>query len=74
MSQHSNWVKIHEDFDFFRAELLKNYLIEEHGIDAVIVNKQLSGYNFGKCEIHVLNENSEKARQLIKDFDQNNAK
>lgn len=71
MSQSSNWVKVHDEFDFFRAELLKNYLMEEHEIDAVVVNKQLSGYNFGKCEIHVLNENKEKATELIVAFEKN---
>lgn len=69
MSQSSNWVKVCEEFDFFRAELLKNFLIEEHGIDAVVINKQISGYNFGKCEIHVLKENEDKAKELIVRFD-----
>lgn len=68
MSLSSNWVKVCDEFDFFRAELLKNYLVQEHDIEAVVVNKQISGYNFGKCEIHVLKENEEKAKALIDAF------
>jgi Putative prokaryotic signal transducing protein len=68
MSQSSNWVKVHDEFDFFRAELLKNYLMEEHEIEAVVVNKQISGYNFGKCEIHVMAENEQVAKDLIETF------
>jgi hypothetical protein len=69
MSQHSNWEKVHEGHDFFRAELIKNYLIQEHQIDAVVLNKQISGYNFGKIEIHVASENKELASDLIEAFE-----
>jgi hypothetical protein len=68
MSQASNWVKAHEEFDFFRAELLKNYLIEEHDIETVVLNKQISGYNIGRFEIHVLAENLDKAQEFIASF------
>ncbi len=68
MSQPSNWEKVHEEYDFFRAELLKNYLVEEHEIDAVVVNKQISGYNIGRFEIHVFSENLQKAKELIASF------
>ena len=68
MSQHSNWVKIHEEYDFFRAELLKNYLIEEHEIDAVVINKQIAAYNIGRYEIHVMTENEQVAKDLIETF------
>jgi hypothetical protein len=68
MSQQSNWVKAHEDHDFFHAELLKIFLTIEHNIEAVIVNKQISGYNFGKVEIHVLKENLQEATDLIESF------
>ena len=65
MSQSSNWIKVHEEYDFFRAELLKNYLSQEHGIEAVVVNKQISGYNIGKFEINVMKENEQKAIEFI---------
>ena len=68
MSQASNWVKVHEEYDFFRAELLKNFLIQEHEIDAVVINKQISAYNIGKCEIHVMKENEARATDLIDSF------
>lgn len=68
MSQSSNWVKVHEEYDFFRAELLKNYLVLENDIEAVIVNKQIAGYNIGRFEINVLLENEQKAIELITSF------
>lgn len=68
MSQSSNWEKVHEEYDFFRAELLKNFLVEENSIDAVVLNKQISGYNIGRFEIHVLKEDREKAKELIENF------
>lgn len=68
MSQSSNWVKVHEEYDFFRAELLKNYLTLENEIEAVVVNKQIAGYNIGKFEINVLKENEDKAIELITSF------
>jgi Putative prokaryotic signal transducing protein len=67
MSQSSNWVKVHEEYDFFRAELLKNYL-EGHDIEAVVVNKQIAGYNIGKFEINVMLDFEEKAKDLIVAF------
>ena len=69
MSQSSNWVKVHEEYDFFRAELLKNYLLLENNIEAVVVNKQIAGYNIGRFEINVLKENEQKAIDLINTFD-----
>ena len=68
MSQSSNWVKVHEEYDFFRAELLKNYLTLENDIEAVVVNKQIAGYNIGKFEINVMKENEQKALELITSF------
>lgn len=68
MSQSSNWVKVHEEYDFFRAELLKNYLALENDIEAVVVNKQIAGYNIGKFEINVMKENEQKATELITSF------
>jgi hypothetical protein len=67
MSQSSNWVKVHEEYDFFRAELLKNYLAG-HDIEAVVVNKQIAGYNIGKFEINVMLDFEEKAKDLIVAF------
>lgn len=70
MKQSSNWVKIHEDFNCIRAEILKNYLTTEHQIPAVVMNKQDSSYHFGKCEILVLEESKQIAIDLIEAFDQ----
>ena len=70
MNQSSNWVKVHEAFDGISAELLKNYLVQEHDIDAVVLNKQDSSYHIGKFEIHVPKESATKAEEIILEFNQ----
>ena len=53
MIQHTvseNWVKVYTTGDAFAAEVLKQGLIEED-IPAVVINKQLSAYNFGEINV-----------------------
>ncbi len=50
-----------------RAELAKAFLFE-HGINAVVVNKQSSPYPpFGNAEVHVQIAQAEQAKQLLAD-------
>ena len=49
----SDWKKIYESTSPIKAQLAKAYLVEEHQIEAVILNKQDSSYLFGLCEVHV---------------------
>jgi desulfoferrodoxin (superoxide reductase-like protein) len=69
MSQSSNWVKVYESPDAIHTELLNNYLITEHQLPAVVLNKKDSSYLYGRCEIHVMAESEEIAKIYISQFD-----
>ena len=48
-----NWIKLYATSDYYRAELLKQALIDAD-IDAVLMNKQDSSYGtFGLIEIYI---------------------
>jgi len=60
-----NWVKIYTSPDFFKAEIIKQMLNENH-VDAVLINKQDSSYRtFGIIEIWVHQDNFSIAIELI---------
>jgi hypothetical protein len=59
-----DWVKIFTSSDFYRSEIVKQMLIE-HDIDAVLLNKQLSGYNIGSVEVYIHQEDFSKAVELM---------
>ncbi len=59
-----DWVKIFTSSDFYRAEIIKQMLIE-NDIDAVLLNKQLSGYNIGAVEVYIHQEDFSKAVEIM---------
>jgi type III secretory pathway lipoprotein EscJ len=60
-----NWVKIYTSVDYYKAEIIRQMLIENH-VDAVLINKQDSSYLvFGTIEIWVHQENFSNAIELI---------
>jgi hypothetical protein len=59
-----DWIKIFTSSDFYRAEIVKQVLIE-HDIDAVLLNKQLSGYNIGAVEVYIHQEDFSKAVEIM---------
>jgi len=60
-----NWVKIYTSVDYYKAEIIKQMLIENH-VDAVLINKKDSSYLvFGTIEIWVHQENFSNAIELI---------
>lgn len=59
-----NWVKVESYIDVFASEFAKQ-LLEQHGIEAVLLNKQDSSLKFGKIELLVQEENVALATQLI---------
>ncbi|MFC5284287.1 putative signal transducing protein [Pedobacter alpinus] len=63
-----NWVKIYASGDFYRAEIVKQVLID-HQIEAVIMNKQDTSYKFGEVEVHIQEENTQKASEIISQND-----
>ncbi len=65
----SDWVKIYESSDLYRAEIYKGGL-EAEGIEAVIMNKKDSAYLFGRMELYVQPEDAIKAIHLINTIEQ----
>ncbi|MBL4715166.1 MAG: hypothetical protein COC01_03020 [Bacteroidetes bacterium] len=60
-----DWVKVFSSNQQFQVELMKGVL-ENNGIDSVVINKQDSLYmNFGEVELYTLKSFGEKAVQLI---------
>ena len=58
------WIKIFTSSDFYRSEIVKQVLIE-NDIDAVLLNKQLSGYNIGAVEVYIHQEDFSKAVEIM---------
>lgn len=59
-----DWIKIFTSSDFYRSEIVKQVLIE-HDIDAVLLNKQVSGYNIGSVEVYIHQEDFSKAVEIM---------
>ncbi|MFC0181280.1 hypothetical protein SAMN04515674_12241 [Pseudarcicella hirudinis] len=51
----TGWIKIFESENTIKVELAKAYLVDEHQIEVVVLNKQASSYNnlFGLSELYV---------------------
>ncbi len=61
-----DWIKVFEDEQQVRAEIVKGVLIEKD-IPAVVLNKKETVYQvFGTYEVHVNRENVLSATNLIK--------
>jgi hypothetical protein len=52
----------------YLAELAKQ-MLEQHGIDAVVISKKDSAYKFGDIEVCVNRDHVIKALLLIKEFE-----
>ena len=63
-----NWVKIYTSTDFFKSELVRQFLID-NDIDAVILDKKGYPYNIGPVEVYVQPEVSNQALELISQND-----
>ena len=59
-----DWVKIYTSSNFYRSEIIKQALIE-NDIEAVLLNKQLSGYNIGSVEVYIHQQDFSKAIEII---------
>lgn len=58
------WIKIFTSANFYQSEIVKQMLIENN-IDAVLLNKQLSGYNIGAVEVYIHQEDFSKAVEIM---------
>ena len=60
-----SWIKVFEDQNQIRAEIVKGVL-EENGISAVVLSKKETAYQvLGTYEVHVSNGDAVAAMQLI---------
>jgi hypothetical protein len=60
----NKWVKIYTSNEFFKSEMVKQVLVD-HEIDAIIINKQDSSYKFGEIEVHIHQNDFQKALETI---------
>lgn len=63
-----NWEVIYTTNQVYEADMVRN-IMEDNGIECVIMNKQDSTYRFGEIEVLVPNENVLSAKQLILKFE-----
>lgn len=60
-----NWVKFYTSTDYFKAEIIKQVLIE-HEIGAVLLNRQASSHrNFGNVEVYIHQQDFSSAIELM---------
>jgi hypothetical protein len=60
----NDWVKIYTSQDFYKSEMVKQILIENE-IEAVILNKKGYPYQIGEVEVHIRQQEFEKAIEII---------
>lgn len=58
------WVRIYTSNDYFKAEIIRQAL-EASGIDAVLLNKKDSSYQFGEVQIMVPEADFAAATEII---------
>ncbi len=61
------WAKVFETAEDVKIEIAR-ILLEENGIEAVIINKKDSSYRFGENELYVHRDNVIRAKQILKDL------
>lgn len=59
-----DWVKIYTSTDFYKAEIVRQVLID-HDIEAVLMNKQDTSYKFGELHINVPKQHFQQALEII---------
>jgi hypothetical protein len=60
-----DWKLVYFTGDDYRSVIAKE-LLEENGIDAVIINRKDSSYTtFGDIEVYVSNEDGEQANKIL---------
>lgn len=65
-----DWSVVYKAGNEYQAKILKG-MLEENGIDSVIINQKDSAYLFGNSLLCVHNTNYDKARQLVLDTEEN---
>ena len=63
-----NWKCVYTTDQVYKAEAVKDFLMEEN-IESVVVNKKDSAYTaFGEVELYVQPEDENRAAELVKGF------
>ncbi|MFY0651529.1 MAG: hypothetical protein JXQ96_05825 [Cyclobacteriaceae bacterium] len=62
----AKWQKVYSDRIEHRAEIVRA-ILEEEGLNPVLLNKKDSTYHLGQFEVHVETENVLAAIKIIKD-------
>ena len=61
-----NWIKIFSSNNPIEIEIIKQ-MLEENDLFSVVLNRQDSSYNmFGTIDLHITEEDQEKAIELLK--------
>ena len=60
----NDWIKVRTFTQNIEAEIVKQ-MLEENGVNAVLLNKQDSSYLFGKIELYVKQSDETIANVLI---------
>lgn len=67
-----HWVKLFITGNPVQAEITKQ-MLEEHGVAAVVLNKQDSSYRFGQIELYVHESEEAFAKGLIAEMEDDNS-
>jgi len=62
-----NWLKVYSAGQLYQVELVKG-ILDQNGIDSVIMNQSDSEFLLGEVELYVDIENFEEAKNLIREF------
>lgn len=63
-----NWTVVYTTNKPWQAEIARQVL-EENGINTVVINKQDSSYLIGEAEIYVESKNADTAKTVVKNID-----
>jgi broad specificity phosphatase PhoE len=64
----NTWTLVYSSNKPWQAEIAKQVL-NDHGIEAVVVNKQDSNYLFGEVEVYSQPEHAARAKELLKNIE-----
>ena len=62
-----NWLKVYSAGQLYQVELVKG-ILDQSGIESVILNQSDSEFLLGEVELYVETENFEMAKNLIHEF------
>jgi hypothetical protein len=62
-----NWLKVYAAGQLYQVDLVKG-ILDQNGIESVIMNQSDSEFLLGEVELYVDIENFEEAKSLIREF------